>query len=61
MLFSATMPEEILALCNSYMNNPESIEIKAQKLITDNINHEMYKINEEDKLDELKSIDKRST
>ena len=25
MLFSATMPEEILALSNNYMNNPESI------------------------------------
>ena len=46
MLFSATMPEEILALSNNYMNNPESIEIKAQKLITDRITHEMYKLNE---------------
>ena len=56
MLFSATMPEEILALSNSYMNNPESIEIKAQKLITDRITHEMYKINEEDKLNELRKV-----
>ena len=56
MLFSATMPEEILALSNNYMNNPESIEIKAQKLITDRITHEMYKINEEDKLNELRKV-----
>lgn len=56
MLFSATMPEEILALSNSYMNNPENIEIKAQKLITDKITHELYKINEEDKLNELRKV-----
>ena len=56
MLFSATMPEEILDLSNSYMNNPENIEIKAQKLITDKITHELYKINEEDKLNELRKV-----
>ena len=54
MLFSATMPEEILDLSNSYMNNPENI--KAQKLITDKITHELYKINEEDKLNELRKV-----
>ena len=56
MLFSATMPEEILDLSNSYMNNPKNIEIKAQKLITDKITHELYKINEEDKLNELRKV-----
>ena len=33
MLFSATIPEEIMSLCDMYMNKPISIEIKAQKLI----------------------------
>ena len=53
MLFSATIPEEILGLCNVYMNNPSNIEIKSQKLITDNINHELYKFEEFYKLDNL--------
>ena len=53
MLFSATIPEEILGLCKMYMNNPINIEIKAQKLITDNITHELYKFEEFYKLDNL--------
>ena len=56
MLFSATIPEEILGLCNVYMNNPSNIEIKSQKLITDNINHELYKFEEFYKLDNLGEI-----
>ena len=56
MLFSATIPEEILGLCNVYMDNPSNIEIKSQKLITDNINHELYKFEEFYKLDNLGKI-----
>ena len=56
MLFSATIPEEILGLCNVYMNNPSNIESKSQKLITDNINHELYKFEEFYKLDNLGKI-----
>ena len=56
MLFSATIPEEILGLCNMYMNNPIRVEIKAQKLITDNINHELYRFDEFYKLDNLGKI-----
>ena len=55
-LLSATISEEILNLCNDYMNNPISIEIKAQKLITDNINHEIYRVNEQYKMEELNKI-----
>ena len=56
MLFSATIPEEILGLCKMYMNNPINIEIKAQKLITDNITHELYKFEEFYKLDNLNKL-----
>ena len=56
MLFSATIPEERLGLCTMYMNNPSNIEIKSQKLITDNINHELYKFEEFYKLDNLGKI-----
>ena len=55
-LLSATISEEILKLCNEYMNNPISIEIKAQKLITDNINHELYRVNEQYKMEELNKL-----
>ena len=56
MLFSATIPEEILGLCKMYMTNPINIEIKAQKLITDNITHELYKFEEFYKLDNLNKL-----
>lgn len=56
MLFSATIPEEILGLCKMYMNNPINIEIKSQKLITDNITHELYKFEEFYKLDNLNKL-----
>ena len=56
MLFSATMPEEIKELCDKYMNNPLDITIKNQKLITDNIEHNLYYVNYEDKLKNLNDI-----
>lgn len=56
MLFSATMPEEILSLCNTYMSNATTIEIKAQKLITEKIEHSLYNVKEYDKLDELDRV-----
>ncbi|MEG0549467.1 MAG: DEAD/DEAH box helicase, partial [Coprobacillus sp.] len=56
MLFSATIPEEILDLCEKHMDNPVNIEIKAQKLITDNIEHKLYTVGNEDKIDVLNDI-----
>lgn len=56
MLFSATIPEKILGICKRYMNNPMEIEIKAQKLITDNISHKLYRVNENYKLEELNRL-----
>ena len=56
LLFSATISKEILELCKKYMNNPINIEIKSQKLITDNIIHELYKFDEFYKLDNLNKL-----
>ena len=56
MLFSATIPEEIMSLCDMYMNKPISIEIKAQKLVTEKINHELYNVKEYFKLEDLNNI-----
>ena len=56
MLFSATIPQEIISLCNMYMKNPINIEIKSQKLITDNIDHQLYRFEEFYKLDNLSKL-----
>lgn len=56
MLFSATIPEKVLNICNRYMNNPIEVEIKTQKLITDNISHNLYRVNENYKLEELNKV-----
>ncbi|MCE5220569.1 MAG: DEAD/DEAH box helicase [Clostridium sp.] len=56
MLFSATMPDEIKELSKKYMNKPVDITIENQKLITDNIEHSLYYVNYEKKLENLNSI-----
>ncbi len=56
MLFSATMPDEIKKLCQKHMNKPVDISIKSQKLITENIEHTLYYVNYEKKLENLNSI-----
>jgi len=56
MLFSATMPDEIRELSEKYMNKPVNISIESQKLITDNIEHYLYYVNYEKKLENLNSI-----
>ncbi|HEX9026632.1 MAG TPA: DEAD/DEAH box helicase [Clostridium sp.] len=56
MLFSATMPDEIKQLSEKHMNKPVDISIENQKLITDNIEHTLYYVNYEKKLENLNSI-----
>jgi len=56
MLFSATMPDEIKVLSQKHMNKPIDITIESQKLITDNIEHTLYYVNYEKKLENLNSI-----
>ncbi|BCZ46099.1 ATP-dependent RNA helicase DbpA [Clostridium gelidum] len=56
MLFSATMPDEIKNLSKKHMNKPVDITIESQKLITDNIEHTLYYVNYEKKLENLNSI-----
>lgn len=56
MLFSATMPEEIKELCDKHMKNPLDITIKNQKLITDNIEHNLFYVTYEGKLESLNDI-----
>lgn len=56
MLFSATMPDAIKELSEKHMNKPVDISIESQKLITDNIEHSLYYVNYEKKLENLNSI-----
>lgn len=56
MLFSATIPEEIKSLCERHMDRPIDISIKSQKLITDNIEHRLYYVQFDKKLESLNNI-----
>lgn len=56
MLFSATIPEEIKGLCEKHMDRPVDISIKSQKLITSNIEHNLYYVEYEKKLEILNNI-----
>ncbi|WP_042352870.1 DEAD/DEAH box helicase [Bacillus massiliigorillae] len=55
-LFSATLPEDVEHLCTTYMNQPVHIEIKAKGLTTEHINHELYSVEEEEKLSLLRDL-----
>ncbi|OOM14305.1 DEAD/DEAH box helicase [Clostridium saccharobutylicum] len=56
MLFSATIPEEIRELCEKHMDRPLDISIEKQKLITENIEHNMYYVGYERKLESLNDL-----
>ncbi|AGX42757.1 DEAD/DEAH box helicase [Clostridium saccharobutylicum] len=56
MLFSATIPEEIRELCEKHMDRPLDISIKKQKLITENIEHNLYYVEYERKLENLNDL-----
>ncbi|AGK98826.1 DEAD/DEAH box helicase [Clostridium pasteurianum] len=56
MLFSATMSEKIQILCHEYMKDPEVINIKAEKPITEKIKDYYYIVEGKDKFDLLKKI-----
>lgn len=56
MLFSATMPEKIEALCNEYMINSEKIEVNVKTLTTEKIDQVYYEIEERRKFSILNKI-----
>lgn len=56
MLFSATIPEEILELSEKYMNRPVDISIKNQNVVNDNINHNLYYVNYEERFKFLNDL-----
>ncbi|MCB2294186.1 DEAD/DEAH box helicase [Clostridium algoriphilum] len=56
MLFSATIPESIEAICAKYMVNPVKIEINPEKLTVDKIDQVCYEVEEDKKFSVLKKI-----
>jgi len=55
-LLSATMPKDIKALCDKYMNEPIYVEIEEQVSTADRIYQERYTVDRIDKLKLLKDI-----
>lgn len=60
LLFSATMPANIMQLSKRYLNNPEVIAIEPEKVTTANVKQEFIKISDSEKLDTLESIIEKS-
>jgi ATP-dependent RNA helicase DeaD len=56
MLFSATLPKDVENLCHQYMKNPVDIEIKTTEKTTDQIEHSLFMVREEDKFNLLKDV-----
>ena len=56
MLFSATFPEEIIDLCTKHLDRPINIEIESKTLIADKIEHCLFRMKEEEKLDNLRKL-----
>ncbi len=56
MLFSATMPKEILSIANSYMKLPTQIEIAQAGTTADKITQELFVVARESKHDLLASV-----
>ena len=56
LLFSATMPKELLAITNKYMNSPIEITIGKRNSGAENIEHICYMVHEKDRYLALKRI-----
>jgi len=53
MLFSATMPEEIVRISRKYMHEPEKAYVDPKKLVVSKIKQVFYEVREEDKIKAL--------
>jgi superfamily II DNA/RNA helicase len=61
LMFSATLPPEIVKMSAKYMNNPERIAVGATNKVALKINQEIVHVNESAKYDELlKQVDARN-
>ncbi len=56
MLFSATMPGEILSIASRYMNNPQEISVGKKNTGAENVEHHYYLIHAKDRYLALKRV-----
>ena len=56
LLFSATLPDQIKRLSQHYMVNPIEIEIQSPHLTTDTVEHALYQVREQEKVQLLQDI-----
>ena len=56
MLFSATMPPEIISLARRYMKNPEKIILSADEITTENVSQYYVEVGEINKIAKLSSL-----
>jgi ATP-dependent RNA helicase DeaD len=56
MLFSATMPPEMIAIANKYMKNPVEISVGKRNSGADNVSHEYFLVHARDRYEALKRI-----
>jgi superfamily II DNA/RNA helicase len=56
MLFSAAMPKDVENLCHKYMSHPLDIEVKSGARTTSQIEHSIYSVRDENKLNLLRDV-----
>ncbi len=55
-LFSATMPNEVRTIANTYMNNPKELSVSTKELTNQNIDHQYYICRADDRFAALKRV-----
>lgn len=56
LLFSATLPKDVKNLCHKYMNQPLDIEVQTEARTKSQIEHSLYAVRDENKLNLLRDI-----
>ncbi|SYX86900.1 DEAD/DEAH box helicase [Paenibacillus alvei] len=56
MLFSATLPKDVENLCHKYMIHPLDIEVKSEARTISQIEHSIYSVRDENKLNLLRDV-----
>jgi len=56
MLFSATLPEHVEKLSQKYMTNPQHIEIESTLTLTNQIEHSLFVVTEQQKFNLLRDV-----
>lgn len=56
LLFSATMPKEVIKIAENYMNEPEEISVGNKNESAENVKHEYFMVNAKDRYETLKRI-----